>query len=415
MPMNTRRFPASVSVILIPVLCCLVTGPAVANPLCPRQHEPIVGVSGTHLTLDGRVWLPRGVQLRGFTAPLHVAQDNAAAAVAAGGGSDNGWQKLVEAQKAYGNAELAAARSWGVDEIRFLVSQPSLDPMNTEKDAAGNPLFIPDYKDYLIHTINQARCAGFVVILAMQDEKTTGTADHQNLPTAATERAWNALLPAFGSAPDVVLELYNEPSLKSTDANWVLWAHASDAEHPTPQNYIGMGPLLRYLRDQGSQNVYVLDGLQEAATLEGIPTLPHPPTDPLGKLVYGVHPYPRGSANPPYDTQFGNISRSLPVFATEWSAGENNGSLGLGSLPNYDVAVSLLNYLTSHVIPLSAGAYDIPGVMPTTVPGWQPSNYNDYDAQLGRKHSLDNAGLLVRKLFQANYRTSLTAADGVTP
>ncbi len=62
MPPNTRRILTSAAV-LLPVLCCFGAGSAGANALCPRKPKPVVGVSDIHLTLDGKMWLPRRTYL----------------------------------------------------------------------------------------------------------------------------------------------------------------------------------------------------------------------------------------------------------------------------------------------------------------------------------------------------------------
>ena len=54
---------------------------------------------------------------------------------------------------------------------------------------------------------------------------------------------WDLFTPVFGSDPGVVFELYNEPNLTATPANWQLWLNGGDA--PTangPVASIGMHP-----------------------------------------------------------------------------------------------------------------------------------------------------------------------------
>lgn len=63
-----------------------------------------------------------------------------------------------------------------------------------------------------------------------------------------------------------------------------------------------------------------------------------------------------------------------------------------------------------HHISLGGAAFDAPDEMVQKVPGWIPTNYNNFDP---RNTHLD-AGLLVKKLFLTNYTQQLSVLDGVT-
>jgi hypothetical protein len=313
---------------------------------------------------------------------------------------NNSFQTALNAQNAFGAAELAAASSWGANMLRFQLSQPALDPAGTEtitdqKTGQVINFYDPSYLPAVVAAVNQARAAGFLIILSMQDEVGTGTSEHQNLPTQATINAWNQLLPSFGSAPDVMLELYNEPSLQDTAANWNLWAYGGTSAKGT--TYFGMQQVIDMLRTASSpaKNVMLLDGLAEAATLAGVPGLATPLTDKnvsglSNQFAYAIHPYPRGISvtDTPaqytalWDSQFGQFSQQNPVMSTEWSAfagDSTHSNLGLQGAPTYQVAVDLLNYLVSKRIALGVGAFDVPGVMIEALDGtYTPSNYDNY-------------------------------------
>ena len=174
--------------------------------------------------------------------------------------------------------------------------------------------------------------------------------------------------------------------------------------------------MTNYLRGLGATNTIVLDGLEIAHRLDGVENLANLPNDPLNKLVYAVHPYPAGSAAEPWQTYFGNWHNTHPVIADEWSAGAGGGTTGTGlqQLPTFQVAVDLLNYLRTQHIPLSAGAFDVPGVMTQELVNFTPTNYNNYTQAISDPNTLDNAGLLVRKLLQNNYTVAVTCNNGVT-
>jgi hypothetical protein len=371
-----------------------------------------IGVDGNTLTLDGAPWLPRGVQISGFEATEEFFC-----------GKDSAYPRECVARHAYGLPELDAAHRFGADTLRFQVSQPFLDPQS--------PLYTPSYVRNTFDAIRFARRQGFAVVIMVQDEPISGQPQQTEvpLPTAETERDLDLLAGAFGQDRGVMLELFNEPTLAATPANWALWKHGgivdwAPAGYPTQQvTAIGMQVLIDRLRGEGALNVLVLDGLAFAHTLAGLP----PIADPLGRIVYAVHPYFDGcDVESLWDGEFGDASASIPVFADEWSA-EADAKLGLGiagqktactpppPLPNYQESVDFLNYIRLHHIALAGGAFDVPGFMVKDVPGWTPSNYNHYapDAPVAEIKN-DDAGLLVRKLFATQYRVPITYADGVT-
>ncbi|MES2393003.1 MAG: cellulase family glycosylhydrolase [Acidobacteriota bacterium] len=396
-------------------------------PGCSGVTPPTVSVSGGYLWKNGQHFILRGLQIRGFVSALQVSNDNAtwSAAHPTSPNASGVWAVDAAAQGAYGDTELAMASSWDANVIRIQVSQPSLDPNDTETDLEGNPLYSTsyNYQKAVVNAVNKARCNGFVVIVSMQDEKNSGETNHQALPTAATQRAWNGLLSAFGGQSDVMFEIYNEPSLSDTSMNWISWAHAGqtsyDNTYGNPNGWFGMQKMLDYMRSNGaSNNVLIMDGIQEAATLDGVPGLTNPPVDSSANALYAVHPYLRGGTTSQYDAEFRTVSPlAYPVIGTEWSAGaydDPTGGIGLEGQP-YDMAVQALNYFAQYNIHIVAGAFDVPGIMTQDISSWTPTNYDNYSTEESNPDTLDNAGLLVQKLFQNKYNVTLVDSDGVTP
>jgi endoglucanase len=348
------------------------------------------------MTLDGSAWLPRAVTLQALV--------QSAAQLQAGDGT----AAQLTAQENYGTAELAAIRTFGADTIRFQVSQPALDTTN----ASG--LYDPNYLSEVVSAVKLARQNAFVVMIMMQDETITGETNHAPLPTTVTQADWDALNAQFGTDPGVVYELYNEPNLPETAANWALWLNGGTQTTPNKQSVpaIGMQTLIARLRGEGSQNAFILDGLAVGKTLANLPTTV---TDPLNLLVYAVHPYPNGSADETHwDTDFGNASQTVPVWADEWSAATDQ-KIGLKGLCSYQVAVDFLNYIRAHDIALGAGAFDIPGFMVQNVPGWTYTNYDNFPpANCPTSTTMgDNAGALVHVLYTTNDSQVITLADGL--
>jgi hypothetical protein len=349
------------------------------------------------MTLNDSPWLSRGVVLQGFVRPLATLQTEAP--------TDQEAAALLNARMNYDAVELAAIKAYDADTIRFQISQPALDP--------NSPLHDANYFNDVVSAIKTARQAGFVVMIMMQDEAITGETSQHPLPINETQSDWDLLTTAFGSDRGVVFELYNEPNLLASPANWQLWlSGGSVQEQQQTQSAIGMQSLINHIRGNGAENVFVLDGLgvigpdettrELAGTLEGMPAV----TDPLNRLVYAVHPYQHGLTDESqWDVDFGTPSRSLPVWADEWSAPEGL-ALGLGSLTSYQVAVDLLNYLSAHSISLCTGAFDVTQFVVQAVPGWTLTNYDPTSPMKG-------SGTLVYNDFAANYSRQLTLADGL--
>lgn len=337
------------------------------------------------MTLNGSPWLSKGVILQAFVRPLPALQADANQAA------------IVKARENYGAQELAAIQAFHADTIRFQIGQPALDP--------ASPLYDPNYLDDIVGAITQARQAGFVVMIMMQDEAISGDPQPHPLPIAETASDWDLLAARFGNDRGVVFEIYNEPNLAETPANWQLWLHGGTVAGQTIPS-IGMQALVDRLRAAGAQNVFVLDGLHLGKTLSGLPAV----TDPLNRLVYAVHPYQQGSPDESqWDAEFGIPSTKVPVWADEWSA-PTGLALGLGSMTSYQVAVDLLNYLRAHSISLCTGAFDLPRFVVQDIPGWTPTNYDG----IAQNTQTDGSGMLVYNDFAAGYSRNLTLSDGLS-
>lgn len=335
------------------------------------------------MTLDGNIWLSRGVTMQAFVRPLAMLQADPNASGAA---------QILNARMNFGQTELEAIHNFHADTLRFQISQPALD--------ANSSLYDPNYLGDVINGVNVARKAGFVVMLMMQDEAITGDTGSTRLPTAETQSDWDILIPYFGADRGVVFELYNEPSADPND--WRFWLNGGQLPGQS-EPAIGMQSLADHVRAKGAQNVLVLDGLSYAHTLEGVPAV----TDALNRLVFAVHPYQNSSLDESqWDAQFGIPSKTMPVWADEWSAPEGI-ALGLGPQTHYQVAVDLLNYLRVHGISLCTGAFDVPPFVVQEVPGWA---LTDYDSTTAKKGS----GTLVYNDFVANYTRQLTLSDGLS-
>ena len=312
-----------------------------------------VQVAGNRLERDGRPFTVHGVQIVGIVAPDGALRG-----------------QYLTAHQHFGAAEIKAARQWGANTIRFQLSEPGLDPRS--------PLYSTAYVSELRGAVQMARQAGLVVILSLQDQPPSGEPQPWPMPTAETARAWAVLAPLFKNDPSVMYELFNEPALAVSAADWRLWANGGTAPawhtHP-PFTAVGAQALIDQIRATGARNVIIVDGLQWAQSLAGQPTL----ADPAHELAFAVHPYfgawMRPNAVAAWNQNFGLLAAREPVIATEWS--EHSGSKGC----NADFATlgtELVGYLKSHHIGLVGFAFDLPG---TIVTGWNyaPTTYAHFN------------------------------------
>jgi thiol-disulfide isomerase/thioredoxin len=309
-----------------------------------------VSVSGADLLLNGKKWVPRGVQFLGLLSPTSMPTACA---------SNTG-----PAYMHLGQAGLDAAHTWDADVVRYQVSQYALNPANASGGPAG---YSPEYLARVQQTVALARQSGFVVIVSMQHEFCSGDPYDHAMPTVDTKQAWDTIAPLWANDDGVILELFNEPELPANDANWAVWQNGGASEkkdnqrppNTTPETAIGHQDLIDEVRSLGSKNVLIVDGMDFAKELDGMPQL----NDPMSSLVFAAHPFFGSAATPDEDsstwpTNFGDLSKNVPVFVTAW-----NTSNGKCELYYPDLAKTLLKYLNDNQIGLVAIDFDVLGTI----------------------------------------------------
>jgi chitodextrinase len=351
--------PALLSLLLAAPLT--VVGPA-------AHADPAAGVTvaGNRLLRDGEPFVPRGFNSIGLLAPPWC-QAGAA----------------VTAAAHFGVAELAAARAWGANTLRFQVSQRGLaDPAVAQADRDS-------YLARVESGVALARADGFVVIVSLQDQS-LGCGTGHPLPSAQSEAAWDILAPAFGDDPDVMFELFNEPQNGTDAAGWAQWLNGGS----TPlgnQGVVAVGhqQLLQDVRAAGATNVVIADGASHAAQLQGMPTLVDSLVTP--NVVDAVHPYYYTDGAAKWDQRFGYLTTTTPVIATEWNY--QSGDCGKKA---ETLAPTLLQYLLDHDIGVLGHALD---VAPTGAPySLMTPDWTWTPTQCGTAYG--GAGQVLRTYFQ---------------
>jgi hypothetical protein len=315
-----------------------LTPPATPGVGSPLPRMPILSVQGTSLLRSGAAFVPHGVSLVGLEAPYLTLRG-----------------PYLAARDAFGPDELAAARGFGADTVRFVVGQATLTPPYGTAGAA--------FRRSLLNAVVNARALGFIVIIALDGSVVGGEPAALPLPTPATLATWEQLAPDFAGDLGVALELFRSPAPAASLEEWRVWAHGGNTGGDTAQ-VVGVQDLIDGIRAAGVRNVVIADGLDHGHTLDGVPLL----TDPAGALVYGVEPYPRGGDNAgTWRADFGDLDRVEPVLATEWDAPS-------ASPPFADVpqtcdpttpasTASLLDYLAAARIGVIGYAFDLPGTL----------------------------------------------------
>jgi len=288
----------------------------------PATGPGKITISGNALLKGGAQWTPKGLQLNAFVA---------SPAVGAG--------VYAQAYQHFTLGELSSLQAWGADMVRFQIGQPEMDPQSS--------LYSASFVAQVQAAVAQARTLGLNVILSVQDEGQTGETAPGSLPDAGTTRAWTTLMTVANGDQGIIFELFSEPSLPATSANWVAWQSAYQA-------------LVTTIRTTGATNVLLADGLQGGTTFAGAPTL----SDPTGQIGYAVEPwfFPNYRTTAAYDTAFGNLAATNVVVAAAWSTLDGGAYTEYCGPTTPADAQTLLNYLLSKKIGVTGFAFDDPGV-----------------------------------------------------
>jgi endoglucanase len=314
-----------------------------------------------------------------------------------------------EAVEHFGKAELGAAKRWGANTIRILTSQPGLDPQD--------PIYDPQYVQRVAEVAQEILDEGFILVIGVNYEKSTGAPVLHCLPTAATKRAWQTLLTLSFAHPQyqhrVILELFNEPVMSGHgDADWLVWQRGAGAgtyaayrKCAADDTVVGMNELIAELRSAGLKNVIVADGLGWAHYLDPR----YPLTDPLGQLAYAAHPFLQNwrdftlTGDPIRDRTvlekaFGGMLVHGPVIATAIGGG---GQSGPNCHPNAPTVMPFVfDFLTEHGIGAIGWAFDLPPNTLTTDWNWTPSSYLGFRCPSGGVHGQGGMGELLQAWFQ---------------
>ncbi|WP_446743429.1 glycoside hydrolase family 5 protein [Silvibacterium acidisoli] len=313
---------------------------------------------------DGKPWIPQGF----YQVPFEIPPTAFAS-------QPPFWRQAYEGQGAWEYAEMKAE---GADSVRLQIAQDGANPDNKKH-------FDAEWLQKAIRAIHQARDAGLTVIVCIQDEIQTGVPAQAPLPNENTRRVWSELTPEFGKDRGVLFELYNEPNDIPKDP------HPDINQQPTSQQWQrwadAMNETIRFVRNHGSVNVVVADGLVNAQQLEGAPDL----VDPMHQVLYAAHPYVSGNradfnqTEQAWEEKFGHFARTHPVIISEWGIGFYCDAKTPRSV------ASFLKYLRSRGIGLEVGIWDFaPGGFNNMTHGFPHNQFSSFYNAKGETCTLNN-------------------------
>ena len=248
-----------------------------------RDRNKIIGAGGQR-------YIPYGVTVTGLGSPswkVHSPEDD---------------------------AEIdAAAASWCANTVRLQVFQYGLVGRG-KRGVRVNRTFLGLIEGEVARALDD----GLVVVINDQTEG-NGHPYFPGMPTAQTEAFWKVMSILYGSNPDVIFDLFNEPrrAVYPTEAGtWKFWKHGGDYDG---HHFIGMEPLALYVRGLGAGNLFWIEGPHTAGTLDEI--VSHQITQ-AGAVEYTInHP---GGPDAPHDPaewykRFGKAAGQVPMTDAEWT------------------------------------------------------------------------------------------------
>jgi hypothetical protein len=212
------------------------------------------------------------------------------------------------------------AQSWTANVVRI--------SMNQDFWLSDSPTYSSGYAALVDQQVQWAEQNGLDVILDLhwsdQGSYSVTAAQQCMADQAHSITFWTQVAGKYKSDPHVLFELYNEPH----DVSWSVWL-SGGASGTTCSNFqvAGMQQLYGAVRSAGAtQNLVVIGGLNWAYDLTGVPSNPVQGSN----ILYNTHPYsykcPSGCGTADFDTNFGFLTSTYPVIATEF--GDSDCSAG---------------------------------------------------------------------------------------
>lgn len=240
----------------------------------------------------------------------------------------------------------ATAADWCANTVRLQVAQDVLvGKSGTQFDGALMKAIEAE--------VSRAEGLGLVVVINAQTEDV----GLQRGPTSATAAFWKAIIGAYGTDPQLIFDLFNEPWVHMATAaeTWHVWQQGGTVQGV---NYLGEQTLVNDVRADGAPNLVWIEGPYAGGNLNQVGSYPVRG----GPLMYDIH-HPGGAHNSTvWWHDFGYLVKHgiVPVVDGEWTnyaaAKSECWSDAPQAVPNF------LTYLQNHGIGMTAWEL-APGVL----------------------------------------------------
>ncbi|HZU14545.1 MAG TPA: cellulase family glycosylhydrolase [Chloroflexota bacterium] len=227
------------------------------------------------------------------------------------------------------SSDVAALRSWGINAVRIPLNEDCWLGINNV-----NPLYGGiNYQDYIQQEVRTLEAGGVYPILDLHwtSPGSFQAIGQQPLPDEDHSVAfWQSVAQMFGSDPNAIFDLFNEPFIYGSDTNtsdpWGCWLNGCaffSAYTTTGTRFAynwqsaGMQQLVNTIRAAGAKNLIMVGGLDWANDLSG--WMSHEPNDPAHNLAVAWHNYPGEgcSTSTCWDSVVAPIASTLPIITGE--------------------------------------------------------------------------------------------------
>ena len=342
----------SVTMVVALLLSFMVAG-AISLRVQPAKaiNTPWLHVSGNKLMDPSN----NVVILRGLDLPdLHVVANHGRTA-----------QQLID-------LSTDSTQGWYSHVMRLAVYPDAID-MTAGWSANPDAYF----NTYLSPAVNECVARQIYCIIDWHYIQDYSTADVDT----KTRAFWSYVAPKYANNPNVIFELYNEPT---TPNNWSTWKTIAQ-------------PWVNIIRAAAPNNIILVGSPQWSQTTNQAAGSPFSGSN----LMYVVHIYPQHGGQSTWDSWVGNTSGTVPYFITEYGWQNGGGNPTSGTTSGFGVPFE--NYLDSKGLSSTAWVFD-------TI--WQPVMFDSGWNLLGGDGFMGQQ----TKLYLSNHQNdNLPGSGGSTP
>lgn len=200
--------------------------------------------------------------------------------------------------------DVALMRRWGANIVRIPTNQDFLLP-----DACT---YDPSYLATLDQLVGWVNAAGMNALIDLhwsdRGQRCLTPPGQQEMADDRSLQFWRIVAAHYRGNPRVFLDLYNEPH----DISWDCWLDGCATDEGW--RAVGMQQLYDTVRAAGFRNLVFVGGLDWARDLSGVPA--HPVRG--YSIVYATHPYVPEVSPAVLRQDFGALTGTYPVVATEF-------------------------------------------------------------------------------------------------